>query len=55
MNHPRDESPVPSAPIQGARRFVVRGKESVESVAHLVVADFVVKERAAGSPRSMAA
>ena len=35
--------------------MVVRGKESVESVAHLVVADFVVKERAAGSPRSMAA
>jgi hypothetical protein len=35
--------------------LVVRGKESVEPVAHLVVADFVVKERAAESPRSMAA
>jgi hypothetical protein len=29
MSHPRDESSVPSAPIQGARRLVVRGKESV--------------------------
>jgi hypothetical protein len=35
--------------------LVVGGKESVESVAHLVVADFVVKERAVASRRSMAA